>query len=202
MTGFWIRLFSFCITNTGFNRPFGNLGIGIKVSYEVKHSWWSPFQVQLQAWEFQLLLFCREPVSACFWRNEFHSGRYLRSFKNTEGWKLQFVGLYILIRSLLETTSWKFSISFKTRLRNLVRSSFHCKLHAVNPQLRWKGDFSSYFLEHTMHFLTELQNAGFCYFTKKWFHHRGSHSNFYNSWNKQTKEAFAVELVFGIVICG
>ena len=34
-------------------------------------------------------LFCRGVVSACFWRNELRHGRYLRSFKNTQGWKLQ-----------------------------------------------------------------------------------------------------------------
>ena len=38
-------------------------------------------------------LFCRKPVSTCFWRKELHSRRYLRSFKNTHGWKLHFAGL-------------------------------------------------------------------------------------------------------------
>ena len=39
------------------------------------------------------LLFCRKPVSTCFWRKELHSRRYLRSFKNTHGWKLHFACL-------------------------------------------------------------------------------------------------------------
>ena len=30
-------------------------------------------------------LLCRKPVSACFWRKELHSRRYLRSLKNTQG---------------------------------------------------------------------------------------------------------------------
>ena len=38
-------------------------------------------------------LFCRKLVSACFWRKELLSRRYLRSFKNTQGWKLHFAGL-------------------------------------------------------------------------------------------------------------
>ena len=38
-------------------------------------------------------LFCRKPVSACFWRKELHSRRYFRSFKNTQGLKLHFAGL-------------------------------------------------------------------------------------------------------------
>ena len=38
-------------------------------------------------------LFCRKPVSTCFLRKELHSRRYLRSFKNTHGWKLHFAGL-------------------------------------------------------------------------------------------------------------
>ena len=46
-------------------------------------------------------LFCRKPVSNCFWRQELHSRRNLRSFKNTHGWKLHFA---------LEITSWKFCI--------------------------------------------------------------------------------------------
>ena len=44
-------------------------------------------------------LFSREVVSACFWRKKLRHGRYLRSFKNTQGWKLQLVCLCILIRN-------------------------------------------------------------------------------------------------------
>ena len=40
-------------------------------------------------------LLCREVVSACFWRKELRHGRYLWSFKNTQGWKLQLVCLCI-----------------------------------------------------------------------------------------------------------
>ena len=36
-----------------------------------------------------------------------------------------------LIRNLLETTSWKFSISFKTLVRNFVRSSFLVALQTL-----------------------------------------------------------------------
>ena len=38
-------------------------------------------------------LFCRKPVSSCFWRKELHSRCYLRSFKKTHGWKLHFARL-------------------------------------------------------------------------------------------------------------
>ena len=38
-------------------------------------------------------LFCRKPASACFWRKELHSRLCLRSFKNTQSWKLHFAGL-------------------------------------------------------------------------------------------------------------
>ena len=34
-------------------------------------------------------LFCRDVVSACFLRKELCHARYLRSFKNTQSWKLQ-----------------------------------------------------------------------------------------------------------------
>ena len=44
-------------------------------------------------------LFSREVVSACFWRKKLRHGRCLRSFKNTQGWKLQLVCLCILIRN-------------------------------------------------------------------------------------------------------
>ena len=56
------------------------------------------FSFFLSSLRFQLLLeqlLCREPVSACIIRKKLHSGRYLRSFKNTQGQKLQFVDLYI-----------------------------------------------------------------------------------------------------------
>ena len=39
--------------------------------------------------------FCRDVASACFWRKELRHGCYLRSFKNTQGWKLQLVCLCI-----------------------------------------------------------------------------------------------------------
>ena len=38
-------------------------------------------------------LLYREPVSTCLWRKKLRSGRYLSSFKITQGWKLQFAGL-------------------------------------------------------------------------------------------------------------
>ena len=75
--------------------------------------------------------FCREVVSACFRRKELRHGRYLRSFKHTQGWKLQLVCLCISGNS----TSWKFSVSFKIPFRNLVSSSvakyvlYACKYH-------------------------------------------------------------------------
>ena len=40
-------------------------------------------------------LFFRDVVSAYFWRKDLRHGRYLRSFKNTQGWKLQLVCLCI-----------------------------------------------------------------------------------------------------------
>ena len=40
-------------------------------------------------------LFCRDVVSACFWRKELRHGRYLRNFKNTQDWKLRLVCLCI-----------------------------------------------------------------------------------------------------------
>ena len=40
-------------------------------------------------------LFCSDVFSACFWRKELRYGRYLRSFKNTQGWKLLLVYLCI-----------------------------------------------------------------------------------------------------------
>ena len=110
-------------------------------------------------------LFCSDVVSACFWRKELRYGRYLRSFKNTQGWKLLLVCLCISDKEpKLENTSWKFSVSFKTPLRNLVRflaslQIIYCK--PANPIKR--GLFKkSYFLEQTMHvldFLTESQNT-------------------------------------------
>ena len=74
-------------------------------------------------------------------------------------------------------------------------------------QFRWKGYFSK-FLEELLFgtynaFLDRAaKHRSFCYFTKKWFHYRRSRSNFYNSWNKQTKEAFLLESVFVIVVGG
>ena len=38
-------------------------------------------------------LFCKEPVNACFSLKELHGCRYHRSFKNTQGGSLYFVGL-------------------------------------------------------------------------------------------------------------
>ena len=40
-------------------------------------------------------LFCRDVVSTCFWRKELRHGRYLRSFKDMQGRKLQLVCLCI-----------------------------------------------------------------------------------------------------------
>ena len=40
-------------------------------------------------------LFCRDIISACFWRKELPHWRYVRSFKNMQGWKLQLVCLCI-----------------------------------------------------------------------------------------------------------
>ena len=40
-------------------------------------------------------LFCRDVLSACFWRKELHHGCYLRSFKKRQGWKLQLLCLCI-----------------------------------------------------------------------------------------------------------
>ena len=56
-------------------------------------------------WRFQLLFI------ACFWRKELHSGRYLRNFKNTHCWKLQFAVHKFLIRNhirdhFLEIFTW------------------------------------------------------------------------------------------------
>ena len=62
-------------------------------------------------------LFCREPISACFWRKELHHGRYFRSFKNKEGGSLQVCQFLIRKR-------WK--------------------LNTVNLQLLLKGDFSKF----------------------------------------------------------
>ena len=71
-----------------------------------------------------------------------------------------------LIRNLLETTSWKFSISFKTPLRNLVRGSFLVALQTVyykpaTPMKRGLLEISRIvtFRNIPMHFLTELQNT-------------------------------------------
>ena len=69
-------------------------------------------------------LFCKKSVSACFWRKKLHSRRYLRSFKNTQGWKLYFPGFQISDNEShqqcpSEITTWKFSVIFKPTLRNL-----------------------------------------------------------------------------------
>ena len=79
-------------------------------------------------------LFCRKPVSNCFWRQELHSRRNLRSFKNTHGWKLHFA---------LEITSWKFSVSFKALLRSLgVRFQKHT--NSTKSVLQLWGNFSKF----------------------------------------------------------
>ena len=97
-------------------RPFGNLGISILASAprnqhrHYKKFLFLPFEVSYEEniyksfsstlahlsgsfsrclVEFQQL-FCKKPVSTCFWRKEIHSRRYLRTFRNTHGWKLHF----------------------------------------------------------------------------------------------------------------
>ena len=90
---------------------FGNLGIGIGIGIAKKNFFLAkflflPFEVSYEeniygevlfkypctpSWEFQPLfrvVILKKPVSTCFWRKELHSRRYLRSFKNTHGWKL------------------------------------------------------------------------------------------------------------------
>ena len=69
-----------------------------------------------------------------------------------------------LIRNLLETTSWKFLISFKTALQKIGKefvssSVVYCK--PATPMKRGLFEISGRhtFLEHTIHFLTELQNT-------------------------------------------
>ena len=108
----YLNFCSYC----SFTGPFGNIGISMvidvgiiiakilfclskfqflsfKVYYEVKHPWWSPiYNMQIFLEDFSCYLeqlFCREAISACFWRKELHHGRYFRSFKNTEGSSLQ-----------------------------------------------------------------------------------------------------------------
>ena len=49
-------------------------------------------------------LFFAEPVRFCFRRKELHSRCYFRSFKNTQGWKLQLAGT-------------PYSVSFKAPLK-------------------------------------------------------------------------------------
>ena len=72
-----------------------------------KYLWWSPFLSTLAHLSGSFSrrleqLFCRKPVSTCFWRKELHSRRYLRSFKNTQG----------IQGTPLEILSCKFSVSF------------------------------------------------------------------------------------------
>ena len=136
----YLNFCSYC----SFTGPFGNIGISMvidvgiiiakilfclskfqflsfKVYYEVKHPWWSPiYNMQIFLEDFSCYLeqlFCREPISACFWRKELHHGRYFRSFKNTEGGSLQVCQFLIRKR-------WK--------------------LNSVNLQLLLKGDFSKF----------------------------------------------------------
>ena len=65
-------------------------------------------------------LFCWELISTCFWRKELFSGRYFRSFKSTQAWRLQ-----------------KFSVNFETPLKNLVRISSLVASQTVYSG--WKG---------------------------------------------------------------
>ena len=77
-----------------------NFFLPFEVSWEVKHLWWSPFQIHLEAFAGSVRccleqLFCRDVFSACFWRKELRHGRYLKSFKNMQGWKLRLVYLCV-----------------------------------------------------------------------------------------------------------
>ena len=122
---------------------------------------------------------------------------------------MKFLGQYISDKKHFRDRFLEVSISFKTLLKNMARSLFQVPLQTVyrKPATWWKED-SSKFLEELLlgtydAFLDRAaKHRSFCYFTKKWFHHRRFHINFHNSWNKQTKEAFAVESIFGIVIGG
>ena len=106
-----------------------------------------------------------------------------------------------LIRNLLETTSWKLSICFKTPLRNLVRSSFlialqtvYCKPATPITRRLLKNSRGVTFLNIPCTFFDRVaKHRSFYYFTKKWFHHRHCQNDFCNTifiilgTNKQTK---------------
>ena len=74
-----------------------SLFLSFEVLYEESIYGEVPFKYTCwHSWDFRRCLeqlFCRKPVSACFWRKELHNRRYLRSFKNTQGLKLHFAGL-------------------------------------------------------------------------------------------------------------
>ena len=53
-------------------------------------------------------LFCRDVISTCFWRKELRHGRYLKSFKNTQGWKLQLLRLCISEKEPYQRLPWNF----------------------------------------------------------------------------------------------
>ena len=114
-----------------FRGPFGKIGLSIGIvkvlflPFDVliksclsrffmnKTSMGLPFQVHLQVLSegFSCCLeqlFSREPVSTCLWKKELHSRRYLRSFKNRQGWNPQFPGLNFWEGTLLEVTFWNF----------------------------------------------------------------------------------------------
>ena len=98
-----------------YQMPFGNLGIGIDIVISLpfealiftfrsflwsKTSMVKSFSNTLASFPGSVCccleqLFCRDVASACFWRKELRHGRYLRSFKNMQGWKLRLVCLCI-----------------------------------------------------------------------------------------------------------
>ena len=98
----------------------------------------------------------------------------------------------------VEITSWKFSVSFKAYLRNLVRRLFmvalqtdYCKpttpLKRGLLEISRKVTFRNIPCPCYIFFNRVAKDRSFSYFAKMWFHHRRSLSNFEVSQNKERK---------------
>ena len=111
--------------------------LAFEISCVVKYTVGSPLKVCLQVFLesvsccLEQLLFS-EPVSARFRRKKLHIGSYFRSFKNTQGWSCSLrVFKFLLKNPIRDHFPEIFSVTFKTLLRNLVRSSFLVALQIV-----------------------------------------------------------------------
>ena len=142
------------------------------------------------------LLFCREQVSTCFCRKD--STRDITSgvlkTRSAEGCSLQGCIVTYEKGTPLEIISWKFSVSLKAPLTNLVESSFLVALKTVDCKRATavkKGLSRKISREisrkATFRNIPKLQNAEIYTVTKKCFHHRCSPNNFKNSRNTHGK---------------